>query len=68
METHDESGARPAAPPRYTGADTAGPQPGGRAADGRRRRAAVIAVIVIVLAAAMIVLHVTGVVGAGTNG
>lgn len=35
---------------------------------GTRRRAVMIAVAVIALLAVMIVLHVTGVVGAGTNG
>jgi len=40
-----------------------------RPPDGaRRRRAAVIAAVVLAVLAVMIILHVTGVVGAGTNG
>jgi hypothetical protein len=42
--------------------------PGGSPPGARRLRIVAIAVIVIVLLAVMIVLHVTGVVGAGTNG
>ena len=54
--------------PAHPGADDPGPPPGAVPQSARRLRAAVIAVIVIVLLAVMIVLHVTGVVGAGTNG
>jgi hypothetical protein len=67
METLDKDGAE-AEPPRYAGPDSTGQDPAAGITAGRRRRIAVIAVIVAVLLAVMIVLHVTGVVGAGTNG
>lgn len=67
METQDNDGAA-AEPPRYAGPDTTGQDPAASLTAGRRRRIAVIAVVVAVLLAVMIVLHVTGVVGAGTNG
>jgi hypothetical protein len=64
METQDESGAPPAGPPRYVGADNAGTTD----STGRRWRAVVIAVIVIVLLAVMLILHLTGTFGPGSNG
>jgi hypothetical protein len=68
METHDERDARAGRPPRYTGADDAAPQPGSGMTAGRKVRIAVIAVIVVALLAVMLILHLTGVVGPGTNG
>jgi hypothetical protein len=53
--------------PAHPGADAESP-PGASAQGVRRLRTAVIAVVVIVLLAVMITLHVTGVVGADTNG
>ena len=44
------------------------PPPGSRPPTVRRLRIALIAAAVIALLALMIILHVTGVVGAGTNG
>jgi hypothetical protein len=60
-------------PPRYPGTDsTDGPagtgRAGGQPAGRTRWKTAVIAAAVIALLAVMIILHVTGVVGAGTNG
>jgi hypothetical protein len=54
--------------PDASARDAAQPPPDGRPPGVRRLRAVVIAVIVIALLAVMIVLHVTGVVGAGSNG
>jgi hypothetical protein len=57
-------------PPSYpdtgsTREETGGPQPGG----GRSRlRTAVIAVLVIAVLAVMVILHLTGTLGAGTHG
>jgi hypothetical protein len=68
METHDKDGTPPTAPPRYTGADEAGPEPRTGMTAGRRARVAVIAVVVIALLAVMLILHLTGAVGPGSNG
>ncbi len=49
--------------------DGAGTSPGGRPGGGRPRwKAAAVWAVVIALLLAMVILHVTGVVGAGTNG
>ena len=68
METPDEHDGNGADSPHYTGMDDAAPQPGQGMAGGRRLRITAIAVIVIALLAVMLVLHLTGVVGPGTNG
>ena len=58
-----------ARPPSYpdtasTSEGTGGPRPGGRS----RLRTAVIAVLVIAALAVMVILHLTGTLGAGTHG
>jgi len=57
-------------PPRYPGSgSTDGPaDDGGQPASRARWKTAVVVAAVVVLLAVMIILHVTGVVGAGTNG
>ena len=60
-------------PPSYpdtgsTSEDT-GPPPGARPGRGRSRlRTAVIAVLVVAALAVMVILHLTGTLGAGTHG
>jgi len=57
-------------PPAYpgTGSSDDPGQSGGQAAGRARWKTAAIVVIVIALLAVMVILHVTGVVGSGTNG
>jgi hypothetical protein len=60
-------------PPSYPGtggtSDTPGAQHGGgRAVDRPRWKVAAIWAVVIALLAVMVILHLTGVVGSGTNG
>jgi hypothetical protein len=71
IPTRDED-TRMAGPPSYpdtgsTGEDTGtppGPRPGGRS----RLRTAVVAILVIAALAVMVILHLTGTLGAGTHG
>jgi hypothetical protein len=58
-----------AGPPSYPDTSSTGEDTGSRPGGGRSRlRTAVIAVLVIAALAVMVILHLTGTLGAGTHG